>query len=235
MSKSMNKMRFLVISDGHGDLEVLDKLDSEFKSCDVVLFGGDFAKFKEPESGLPFLQKLVKKHDAIHSVLGNCDEPEFLETIEQYDISVQKSLVFGLSFTFIGCGGGTNFTGTTPNERTEDEILSDLKILSDDVDYVLSKLILITHNPPKDTKTDTINGGIHVGSEKIRTWIEVHKPFLVITGHIHESTGIDYIGETPIINPGALCEGKYATIEVEWDECVLDASPKINSIELKSL
>ena len=56
----MNKMRFLVISDGHGALDVLDKLDSEFKSCDIVLFGGDFAKFKEPETGLPFLQKLVK-------------------------------------------------------------------------------------------------------------------------------------------------------------------------------
>jgi len=57
----MNKMKFLVISDGHGDLEVLDKLDSEFNSCDAVLFGGDFAKFKEIETGLPFLQKLVKK------------------------------------------------------------------------------------------------------------------------------------------------------------------------------
>lgn len=231
----MDKMKFLIISDGHGDLDVLDKLDSEFKSCDVVLFGGDFAKFKEPESGLPFLQKLIKKHDSIHSVLGNCDEPEFLEIIEQYDISVQKSLVFGLSFSFIGCGGGTKFTGTTPNERSEDEILSDLKMLSDDVDLGWSKLILITHNPPKDTKTDTINGGIHVGSEKIRTWIEEHRPFLVITGHIHESAGIDYIGETPVINPGALCEGKYAIVEVEWDEYVLDASPKITSIELKSL
>ena len=98
----MSKMRFLVISDGHGDLDVLDKLDSEFNSCDAVLFGGDFAKFKEPETGLPFLQKLVKKHDCIYSVLGNCDEPEFLETIENYDISVQKSLTFGSSFTFLG-------------------------------------------------------------------------------------------------------------------------------------
>lgn len=231
----MNKMRFLVISDGHGALDVLDKLDSEFKSCDIVLFGGDFAKFKEPETGLPFLQKLVKKHDSIYSVLGNCDEPDFLEVLEQYDISVQKSLVFGSSFSFVGCGGGTRFTGTTPFERTEDEILSDLNVLSEDVDLDMQKVILITHNPPKDTKTDTINGGIHVGSEKIRQWIENYKPFLVVTGHIHESAGIDYIGKTPIINPGALCEGKYATVEVQWDEKVLDKVPEIISIELKSL
>lgn len=231
----MNKMRFLVISDGHGALDVLDKLDSEFKSCDIVLFGGDFAKFKEPETGLPFLQKLVKKHDSIYSVLGNCDEPDFLEVLEQYDISVQKSLVFGSSFSFVGCGGGTRFTGTTPFERTEDEILSDLNVISDDVDLGWSKLILITHNPPKDTKTDMINGGIHVGSEKIRTWIEENNPFLVITGHIHESASLDYIGEIPVLNPGALCEGKYAIVEVQWDMNILDAPAQITSVELKSL
>ena len=231
----MKKMRFLIISDGHGDLDVLDKLDSEFEKTDVVLFGGDFAKFKEPETGLPFLQKLVKKHDCIHSILGNCDEPEFLETIENYDISVQKSLAFGMSFSFVGCGGGTKFTGTTPFERTEDEILSDLSVVSDDVDLDWSRLILITHNPPKDTKTDMISGGIHVGSEKVRSWIEEYKPFFVVTGHIHESFGIDYIGETPVINPGALCEGNYVVLEVEWEGKDTEASPKISSIELKSL
>ena len=231
----MKKMRFLIISDGHGDLEVLDKLDSEFKKSDVVLFGGDFAKFKEPDTGLPFLQKLVKKHDCIYSVLGNCDEPEFLETIENYDISVQKSLALGMSFSFVGCGGGTKFTGTTPFERTEDEIISDLSVLSDDVDLNSTDLILITHNPPKDTKTDMISGGIHVGSEKVRSWIEEHKPFFVVTGHIHESFGIDYIGEIPVINPGALCEGNYVVLEVEWDGKSTEDLPKISSIELKSL
>ena len=35
----MKKMRFLIISDGHGDLDILDKLDSEFEKSDVVLFG----------------------------------------------------------------------------------------------------------------------------------------------------------------------------------------------------
>ena len=35
-------MKLLIISDGHGNVEMLDKLDAEFKSCDAVLFGGDF-------------------------------------------------------------------------------------------------------------------------------------------------------------------------------------------------
>ncbi|MBQ1197858.1 MAG: metallophosphoesterase family protein, partial [Spirochaetaceae bacterium] len=119
--------------------------------------------------------------------------------------------------------------------RTEDEIISDLSVLSDDVDLNSTDLILITHNPPKDTKTDMISGGIHVGSEKVRSWIEEHKPFFVVTGHIHESFGIDYIGEIPVINPGALCEGNYVVLEVERDEKDPDSLPKISSIELKSL
>ena len=39
-------MRFLVISDIHGEVEKLDKLDGEFAKADGVLFLGDFTKEK---------------------------------------------------------------------------------------------------------------------------------------------------------------------------------------------
>ena len=37
-------MKFLVITDIHGNVESLDKLDDEFKNCDAVLFAGDFCE-----------------------------------------------------------------------------------------------------------------------------------------------------------------------------------------------
>ncbi|MCQ2573092.1 MAG: metallophosphatase family protein, partial [Treponema sp.] len=37
-------MKLLLISDIHGNAEILDKLDEEFKACDAVLFAGDFAE-----------------------------------------------------------------------------------------------------------------------------------------------------------------------------------------------
>ena len=46
-------MKFLVISDLHGNLDVLDKMEGIFKEADAVLFAGDFAKFGESATGLP--------------------------------------------------------------------------------------------------------------------------------------------------------------------------------------
>ncbi|MCI6321917.1 metallophosphoesterase, partial [Treponema porcinum] len=66
-------MKFLVMTDIHGNSSVLDKLDDEFKSCDAVLFGGDFADVIGKLPGEPVLEKLCSKHDEIYAVLGNHD------------------------------------------------------------------------------------------------------------------------------------------------------------------
>ncbi|MBR5867062.1 MAG: metallophosphoesterase family protein, partial [Spirochaetaceae bacterium] len=87
-------MKFVVLSDMHGDLAYIDQLDEVISSSDGIIFGGDFTRFNEPETGLPALKKLVKKHESIFAVLGNCDEPDFIEKLEEEDISVQGSLVF---------------------------------------------------------------------------------------------------------------------------------------------
>ena len=124
-------MKFLVISDIHGDLDNLDKLDACFKEADAVLFGGDYAKFEHLETAKPVLEKLTKKHENVFSVLGNCDSPDFLSEIEGADVSVEASLAFFEGTAICGSGGGTKFTGTTPFEREEDEIISDYNVVED--------------------------------------------------------------------------------------------------------
>lgn len=216
-------MKFLVLSDIHGDLSNLDKLDSRFEQADAVLFGGDFAKFEHEETGRPVLEKLLSKHDDIFAVIGNCDNPDFLSEIEKTDISVEGTLAFHDGIAICGSGGGTKFTGTTPFERDEEEILSDYNVVENstaecgDVEGRWSNLVLIMHNPPKDTACDALPNGIHVGSEKLRAYIEKRRPFLVVTGHIHESAGIEKLEGTTVINPGSLAEGKYAWVEAEKD------------------
>lgn len=213
-------MRFLVLSDIHGDIATLEKLDEEFAAADAVLFAGDFARFNEPDTGLPVLNTLVKKHETLFSVLGNCDNPEFIKELEKLDISVQGDMVFRDGLVFAGSGGALTFTGNTPNERTDEELVSDLHIVLEqsaentEQDGTWPNMILLTHQPPKDTVCDLITNGIHVGSQLIRQFIEKTQPLAVITGHIHESAGIDHIGNTIIINPGSLAEGKYAILEV---------------------
>ncbi|MBQ2530201.1 MAG: metallophosphoesterase [Treponema sp.] len=208
-------MKFLILSDMHGDFEKLDRLDEKFREADAVIFGGDFSKFKSPETGLPAMEALCKKHDVIFSVIGNCDEPNLLIESEARDINVEGSLVNHEGLFFAGSGGGTKFTGETPFERTEEELLSDLKIISDGEDGDWNNLILIVHNPPKDTGCDKIKSGIHVGSQEIRDFIEKYRPLAVVTGHIHESAAVDKIGDSVIMNPGALFEGRYGWLEVE--------------------
>lgn len=213
-------MKFLVLSDIHGDVDALDKLDAQFAAADVVLFGGDYAKFEHLETAEPVLKKLCAKHDTIFSVLGNCDDPAFLSAIESADVSVQGTLAYHEGLAFAGSGGGSKFTGTTPFERTEDELVGDFAVVQNakegaDENGHWPSLILIMHNPPKDTACDMIPNGVHVGSEKLRAFIEQTAPLAVITGHIHESAGIDHIGKTTVINPGSLAEGKYAWLEAE--------------------
>lgn len=225
-------MRFLVVSDIHGNLENIEKLSEEFKNADAVLFAGDFAEFGKTETGLPVLEKLCKKHDQVFAVIGNCDEPDFIEELEKKDISVERTTAFFDGLVICGSGGGSKFTGTTPNERSEEELAADFNILFDSQeDGTWKNLIAIMHNPPKDTKCDMIESGIHVGSPLLREFIEKAEPLAVITGHIHESSAIDTIKNTVVINPGSLADGKYAILEIakennEW---------KVTSSELKTL
>ena len=224
-------MLFLVISDLHGNLDVLDKLDEQFKNADAVLFAGDFTKFGDASTGLPALEKLKSKHDTIFSVIGNCDEPSMLEKIEEADMSVQKTLVNFEGLCFAGSGGGSKFTGETANERTDEELASDLDIITKQEAAEWNNLIAVMHNPPKDTECDKVAPTVHVGSPLLKKFIDDYKPLAVITGHIHESAAICKAGNTTVINPGALLEGKYALMQVEKK----DGAWSVTGAELRQL
>lgn len=230
-------MKVLVISDIHGNTENIEKLADRFAESDMVLFAGDFAQFEHTETARPALESLLKRHESIFAVLGNCDEPEFIGDIEDADISVQGSMVFHEGLVIAGSGGGSKFTGATPFERTDEELAGDFNIIENSIEQIgdengkCSNLVMIMHNPPKDTKCDTISNGMHVGSEALKALIEKRQPVLVVTGHIHESAAIDKAGESTIINPGSLAEGKYAVCELTQN----DGCWKVENCELKTL
>lgn len=217
-------MKILVISDLHAHNEVLDKMDDLFQQADAVIFGGDFAECFKPETGKGALEALCTKHDTIFSVLGNCDNIEFLGDMEERDVSIEKALVFHQGLAFAGAGGGTFFTGKTEFERSEDEILSDFNIVLNSVkdtgdESLWKSLILVCHNPPICGLLDSFDGEHHAGSQKFTDFIKEHQPVAVVCGHIHEGTGIDKIGDTVVINPGSLGEkGTYVWLEVEKND-----------------
>ena len=84
------------------------------------------------------------------------------------------------------------------------------------VDYDPSRTIHVFHSPPYDTPLDWVPPAgryqylslpDHVGSPEIRRFIERVSPYLVISGHCHESVVLgDYrtvLGETVCVNPGS--------------------------------
>lgn len=214
-------MKFLAISDIHGNLEALDKLDEQFKNVDAVLFAGDFAECFKTETSKPVLEKLVKKHDEIYAVLGNCDEPDFIEELEDAGINAERVLNFTDGIAICGSGGGSKFTGKTPNEREEEDLISDFSILDSseedsEGDGKWHNLVIVSHNPPKAEKVDSFAPGMHAGSQKLTDLILEKEPACVICGHIHEGAGIETIGKTTVINPGSLGEkGTYAIVEIK--------------------
>jgi len=74
----------------------------------------------------------------------------------------------------------------------------------------------------KDLKPITIAGAVqydHVGSKAIRKAIERHGPLLGLHGHIHESSGMDRVGRTLVLNPGSeYGEGVLRGFVVEVDK-----------------
>ena len=216
-------MHLLILSDIHGDFSRAGKIEEEFKKADAVLFAGDFSKLFKTETGLPILNEVMEKNENLLAVLGNCDAPDLLKELEKKDVSVQGELVFRDGLFFAGAGGALKFTGDTANERDEDDLMSDLQVVRDRfAEYQDSEnpgrwnnLVLIVHQPPKDTKLDKITAGIHVGSSALTEFIKEYQPLLLVSGHIHESAAIDTLGNTVMINPGSFAEGKYAVVQIQ--------------------
>ena len=69
--------------------------------------------------------------------------------------------------------------------------------------------LMVCHTPPHVTKLDRLTNGVPVGSQAVRQFIEQYQPQVCITGHIHESPGVDRIGRTKILNAGPFAAGEY--------------------------
>jgi len=83
------------------------------------------------------------------------------------------------------------------------------------------KVIFVSHNVPYKTRLDIIRSKKahhlvrrqHYGSKLVRRIVKEFQPVLAIGGHVHESFGMQKIGKTLVVNPGAVYNGKYAIVD----------------------
>ncbi|MCP4750525.1 MAG: hypothetical protein GY866_06505 [Proteobacteria bacterium] len=215
-------MIILEIADIHGDVSKLEKMSDEIKAADLVLLAGDITNFGRGKEMRKIIRRVREKNPRIFAVPGNCDFPEVESVLNEEDVGLhgQNRIVDGIGFIGLGASLPTP-SGATPWEVSED-------FFQEHLDKAVTNLpegiptILVSHQPPFDTVTDKVWSGAHVGSKVVREFIEKRQPMVCFTGHIHEGVGHDTIGDTRIVNPGALFQRKYAYAEIDRQIEILD-------------
>jgi Icc-related predicted phosphoesterase len=205
-------MRIIAITDLHAKTEALKALSDQLQSSDLVLFCGDTTHFGHEREIKDILLTLQAFNPNVFGVTGNCEYPDAEKYLVAQDISLNMTFREFHGYCLFGLSGSLPCPGRTPNEYTEEEYEA---LLHDLVPPPGKPLLMVTHQPPCNTKNDEVSPGFHVGSKSIRQFIEKHRPLICFTGHIHEGIAIDYIGSTAVINPGPARGGNYAVAEVE--------------------
>lgn len=141
-------------------------------------------------------------------------------------------------FVLGGLGGCREIIegGATPLEYTEQEMWSCLQGIGD-VD------ILLTHTVPYGTSLDVSERvfpndeeedmvyvgdrvvGVHVGSKSLRRYVDDYQPPIGVGGHIHESKGVDDIGNTKYANVSYLGNKIAGIVDLENSEIEIILAP----------
>lgn len=214
-------MKILIFADIHGEFEKISKIIQKIKvqDVDLILCPGDFTDmFNTPEGFSQIdiadmiLQKILSLGVPVLCVPGNHDPYDVVDLFKDYGVNLHGTIKTFNNISFLGWGGAeTPFnTNFEPTEEETREVLFKLEKKLEN-----KKFILVTHNPPKNTKLDKTISGEHVGSKTIREFIEKKQPILSISAHIHESRGEDRIGNTVLFYPGASFEGYYGIVDID--------------------
>lgn len=218
-------MRIVSFGDIHMALPTIERLAPELRAANLAILSGDLTNFGGRDDAAQVLAVTRQHARQVLAVSGNLDQLEVIDFLREEGVSLHgESRRFG-ELGIFGCGGSNRTPFHTPTELSDEEIgllLERGYAGVADAPHVL----MVCHTPPAQTATDRIRSGQHVGSPTVRAFIEEHQPEVCITGHIHESAGIDRIGRTTVVNAGALRDGGYIAVE---------AGPNVLTAELKYL
>lgn len=207
-------MKILALSDFHGFLpsfyKVVEKADET--EANLIVIAGDITHFGDLEDAKKLLKILAKSGLDVLFVPGNCDPPSLASVKWDNPRCLHGRNVSVNGVRFLGVGGALRGPFYTLFEVEEEEIEAVLDACLEP--EASENLILVSHNPPRDTKVDLTRLGLHVGSSSLRTFIEEYKPLCVLCGHIHEARGVDSLGSTVLVNPGPARDGNCAVVEL---------------------
>jgi hypothetical protein len=213
-------MKIISFGDIHEDTSNLIKIKPDLETADLIVLSGDLTNCHGKTETKKVLDAIKKYNKHLLAQYGNMDIQEADSYLSEESINLHgNGYIFG-DVGIFGCGASSLTPFHTPSEISEADIE---RLLINGYNKVKDAKwkIMVCHTPPKDTATDIVRSGMHVGSQTVRDFILKHKPHVCITGHIHESRAKDKVGDTIILNAGMFRDGWY--IEVVIDKGVLSA------------
>ncbi|WFS62156.1 metallophosphoesterase [Pseudodesulfovibrio thermohalotolerans] len=210
-------MYWIAFGDIHESTGLLESVPGLAKA-DGVIVSGDLTNRGGRAAGGRVLDAVARINPRILAQPGNMDTDEVTACIRERDMDIHlrvRELAPGLGLMGVGLSTPTPFG--TPGEVPEATLSGWL-----DETYAeaagFDRLVCVIHEPPQDTTVDRLSNGLHVGSPGVRAFLERVQPDLAVTGHIHEASGTDFIGDTPVINPGMLADGGFVRIDFDGEK-----------------
>lgn len=204
------------IGDIHDDVATLGRLVAlpEVAGAAGILVSGDLTIKGDAADAKPVLDTLRRAGPVVLAQIGNMDRAGVDAYLTEEGVNIHATgRVTPEGVGIFGVGWSTPTPFGTPSEASEERIAAWLDAAHAAV-AGCRHLLLVCHTPPHGTATDVVGGGVHVGSAAVRTFIERVQPEVCLTGHIHEARATDVIGQTRIVNPGALSGGGYARVRL---------------------
>lgn len=187
-------MRILAFVDIHGNKTLAKRLVSLSKQADLLICAGDLTFFGKNLKEI--LEILEKANKPLLIIPGNHESEDQIKQISKklsFVHFMHNKLYILNQYAFLGYGGG----GFEIEDKSLESLIPKIK------EKIKNKVfILITHQPPYNTKLDLINRQ-HVGSKSLLRLIKELNPRLHICGHLHENISKkDRVNKTFIVNPG---------------------------------
>lgn len=202
----MEELNLLVCSDLHGSKRAADMIAgaSAAGNYDAVVICGDFTTFGSTDYARALLQRLETR---VLAVPGNCDIPDTVAVLEEFDASVHNLVVEVGGWKFFGFGGGLPTQSGMPFEVEEDLMERSLR------EIAIKGGVMVTHVPALGFN-DHMRFGQRGGSEGVLRVAQEFKPVLALSGHIHEARGRALSADTVFVNPGPARNGNYASVRL---------------------
>jgi len=208
---------WIAFGDVHGHTAALKDIPG-LSGAEGVIVSGDLTNRGGVREAGEVISAIAAINPRVLAQIGNMDFESVQNWLDETGRGIHAravELAPGLGLMGVGWSSPTPFG--TPSEAPDGQIAEWLAEAYGEAKR-FERLILVCHTPPLDTKTDLTGSGMHVGSRAVREFIDAVHPDVCVTGHIHESRGVEMLGSTIVINPGDLASGGYVRIGYDGGE-----------------